>query len=185
MLDLLLKAALLGLAVAGAPAAPSAQDDGFWKDPTGTPVPETRERKSVGGFGAWLVVTSDQDWEARWNTPPDTTPHFTQATTVEKGGRLYVLLLFSNPALTKDGHADVKCDIEIERPDKTISALGRDAVCFAGPLSGPARQLYLSGPVLNFVGEERDPLGEWRVRVKMKDRVRGVDVPLETSFTLE
>src|SRR5262245_24385861 len=100
MLDMLLKAALLSLAITGAPA-PAAHQETFWKDERGMPVPDTRFRKSVGGFGAWLVVTSDQDWEQKWNTPAETTPQFTEARTVQKGGRIFVLLLFANPALSK------------------------------------------------------------------------------------
>jgi hypothetical protein len=184
MLGMLLKSALVSLAVVGA-SAPAAHQEAFWKDASGKAAPETRFRKSVKGFGGWLVVTSDQDWEQKWNTPADTTPSFTEATAVERGGRLFVLLLFSNPALTKSGRAVVKCDIEVERPDNTISTLLHDAVCFEGPLSGPAHNLYLSAPVIGFVGEQDDPAGEWTVRVEMKDKVRGATVPLETSFTLE
>jgi hypothetical protein len=184
MLDMLLKAALMSLAVATAPPVPAAQQESFWKDERGTPVPDTRFRKSVGGFGAWLVVTSDQDWEEKWNTPAETTPRFTEAKTVAKGGRIFVLLLFANPALSKTGRVDVGCDLEVEKPDRTLSIQQLDIDCFQGPVSGPEHNLYLSAPVIGFVGEEGDPAGEWIVRVKMKDRVRGVNVPLETSFTL-
>jgi hypothetical protein len=182
---MLWKVALLVLALAGTSAPPAAQHDGFWKDASGTPVSDTRFRKSVGGFGAWLLVTPDQDWEQKWNTPAHSIPQFNEATVVQKGGRVFVLLFFSNPALTKAGRAEVQCDIEVERPDKTISTRQVDAICFDGPVEGPANNLYLSAPVIGFVGEEDDPVGEWVVRVNMKDRVRGVTVPLETSFALE
>ena len=183
MLDRVLKAALMGLAVACA-SAPAGQKDAIWKDVRGAPLPDTAFRKSVDGFGAWVLVTSDTDWQEKSNDSG--TLHITMADTVEKGGHLLVLIFFTNPGLTETGRAEIACDIEVERPDDSISIRMLDAACFGeGALPGPARKAYNAVPYLDFVGEESDPVGEWRIRVKMKDRVRGVEIPLETSFTLE
>ncbi|HXK24301.1 MAG TPA: hypothetical protein VMS55_16655 [Myxococcota bacterium] len=184
MLGRVLKAALMGLAVACA-SAPAGQKDAIWKDVRGAPLPDTAFRKSVDGFGAWVLVTSDMDWQEKLYSSARRL-YFTEADTVEKGGHLHVLIFFTNPGLTETGRAEIACDIEVERPDGSISIRRLDAACFGeGPLPGPAQKIYNSTPELDFVGEESDPVGEWRIRVKMKDRVRGVEIPLETSFTLE
>jgi hypothetical protein len=37
------------------------------------------------------------------------------------GERLFVLIIFANPAITETSKARVMCDYEVERPDGTIS----------------------------------------------------------------
>jgi hypothetical protein len=177
-------AVLLALAVSGH-SIPHSTNDGAWKDTNGKPAPNTEFRKSVKGFGGWLLVTPDQDWEEKWNTPSVVTPRFNEADTVKMGGRIFVLIFFANPALGPDGTATVLCDLEVERPNKTYSVQQKDVDCYKGPLSGPAQSVYLSFPVIGFVGEAGDPPGRWIVRVTLKDKHRGVEVPLRTHFVLK
>jgi len=155
-----------------------------WIDRQGNPIPDTAAQKSVQGFGGWVLVTPDADWEEKWNTPAEATPHFSEAKTVGRGERVFVLIFFANPQLNRDGSADVTCDIDVTRPNGTSSIHQTDAVCFRGPLNSDPHHTYLSGPVIGFVGDPGDPLGEWLVRVTVKDNVRHVSVPLKTSFVL-
>jgi hypothetical protein len=159
-------------------------EDRFWRDEQGNFVPGTQARNAVEGFGGWLVVTSDSDWQSKWETSPDTVPRFTEAKTVARGKTICILTFFANPKLTEGGAADVTCDIDVVRPDGTSSVHQVDAVCFRGALRGPPTNVYLSAPILNFVGESNDPAGKWSVRVTLKDNVRHVSLPLKTSFTL-
>ena len=159
-------------------------EDRFWRDEQGNFVPNTEARNAVAGFGGWLVVTSDSDWQAKWETSPNTVPRFTEAKTVARGKTIVILTFFANPKLTESGDADVTCDIDVVRPDGTSSVHQVDAVCFRGALRGPTTNVYLSAPILNFVGESNDPAGKWSVRVTLKDNIRHVSLPLKTSFTL-
>jgi hypothetical protein len=154
-----------------------------WRDRQGDPVADTDDRKSVDGFGGWLIVTSDADWKKKWETPSDTTPDFTTARKVPRGKRVFVLSFFVNPRLDAEGKAEVRCDIDLAAPDGTIATHQEDLVCFQGPLKDP-RLVYLSGPVVGFSGDPGDPGGDWEVRVTLRDKVRNVAVPLKTSFTL-
>ncbi len=95
-----------------------------------------------------------------------------------------MLTFFANPKLTEKGVADVTCDIDVVKPDGTSSVHQVDAVCFRGDLGGPATNVYLSAPILNFVGEPNDPAGKWLVHITLKDNIRRVSLPLKTSFTL-
>jgi hypothetical protein len=159
-------------------------EDRFWRDEHGNFTPNTEARSAVAGFGGWLLATSDSDWRSKWETSPNTVPRFTEAKTVGRGEQVYILTFFANPKLTEKDVADVTCDIDVVRPDGTASVHQVDAVCFRGQLKGPATNVYLSAPILDFVGETNDPAGEWLVRVTLKDDIRNVSLQLKTSFTL-
>ena len=66
--------------------SPIAQAElGGWVTRDGKPVANSDAMKSIDGFGGWLVVTPDLDWEAKWNTSPETTPDFSEAKNVAYG----------------------------------------------------------------------------------------------------
>ncbi|MDD2685949.1 MAG: hypothetical protein PHY62_07315 [Gallionella sp.] len=156
-----------------------------WKDRQGRAVPNTDAQKSANGFGGMLLITSDADWEKKWNTQPENTPHFTQAKNIGMGKKIFALTFFSNPLLNDKGEADVTCDIELFKPDGTTAMHQADAPCFKGKLKSNPHYLYLSAPVVAFVGETGDPLGEWRMSIALKDNLRKVTVPLKASFVLQ
>lgn len=158
---------------------------GFWKDSNGKPVPETEYRRTVEDFAGWLVVTSDQDWEAKWNTPPETVPQFTEAKSVGRGKKIFVLIFFANPKLDGEKRANITCDLKATRPDGTTSIDHQAAVCFQGHIKGSPYNMYLAAPVIGFVGEPSDPTGVWTIQTVLKDNLRKVVVPLKTTFTLE
>jgi len=154
-----------------------------WRDREGKAVADSEHQKSVGDFGGLVIVTPDADWEAKWATPAETTPHFNSIKDVKRGKEIFVLTFFANPKLTAKGEADVTCDIEIVRPDGTHSMQQSGAACFKGPIENPLN-MQLVDAVIGFVGEPADPAGEWVVRITLKDNVRNVAVPLKTSFVL-
>lgn len=156
-----------------------------WHDAQGHAVPDTRSRKSVNGFGGMLMVTSDTDWQQKWATPADTVPRFTTAETVARGQKIFVLSFVSGPGLDDSGRTNVTCDIDVIPPDGKNPSHHADAVCLRGKLSGDPRYTYLSPSVVEFIGDPGDPAGKWVVRVTLKDQVRHVVIPLETSFVLK
>ena len=162
--------------------APQSSAEG-WHDQNGNPAANTDDRKSVSGFGGWVIVTSDSDWKEKWETPSTTTPSFTPARNVPRGKPIFVLTFFANPQLTDEGKAQVMCDLDVIKPNGQSSTHQENVVCFKGTLKDP-RLTYLSDPVIGFVGDPGDPPGEWLVRITLKDQVRHVAVPLKTSFVL-
>jgi len=156
-----------------------------WKDTQGRIEPDSEYRKAQNGFGGWLLVTADQDWKSKWETQSDTVPHLSMADTIEKGKPVYALTFFSNPKLNAHGAADISCDIELRRPDGNSSLQQKDAICFKGTLKGQPNYLYLSAPIIKFIGEQDDPYGVWQVSITLKDNVGHVDLPLKTSFILQ
>ncbi|HEY2346731.1 MAG TPA: hypothetical protein VGH80_12790 [Xanthomonadaceae bacterium] len=137
------------------------------------------------GFGGWVVVTSDANWQAKWETPSTTMPSFTVARDLARGKKAFVLIFFANPQLDRAGQANVTCDIELTRPDGSASMKQSDAVCFSGQLGSDAHATYLSTQVIGFVGNPGDPAGTWRVKVTLKDNNRHDSVPAQASFNLQ
>jgi hypothetical protein len=146
-------------------------------------MPDTASRKSINGMRGWLLITSDDDWEAKWNTSPDTVPQFTEAHTVVVGKRLHILTFIGNPMQSSDG-AHVTCDLSMQKPDGNYSIQKQDLECLTGSLSGTQSTLYLSRLVVGFVGEKSDPPGKWIVRVTLH-LVKHAIIPLETTFVLQ
>ena len=150
----------------------------------GKPVPNSDAMKSINGFGGWLVVTPDLDWEAKWNTSPETIPSFSEAKDVSYGEALTILTFYINPKTNATGQLEVFCDIKVTRPDGSSSVNANGVQCAAGKLQGAAHNIRLSSAVIKYVGERSDPPGEWIVEVKLTDKVRGTTIPLKTRFNL-
>ena len=145
----------------------SSANDG-WINGAGKAMPETDAMKSSGGFAASLLVTSDADWQAKWETPPETTPGFTQADEVHPGGELFLLTFLSNPQLDENRVPKVHCDLRMLRPDGTTSIDERDVPCFTAALPGPPTLLYMTNLHLKFVAEASDPKGTWTAQVVVR-----------------
>jgi hypothetical protein len=155
-----------------------------WRDQNGHLTQNTESRNSVDGFGGWLLITSDADWKVKWQTPSDTVPHFNQAKTVARGKEIFVLTFFANPLLDSHGDANITCDFDLTRPDGTTSIHQVGAICFQGKINESPSHLFLSAPVIAITGDPGDPSGKWVVHVTLKDNMRGVVVPLQSSFVL-
>lgn len=159
-------------------------ETGGWVTRGGKPVPNSEAMKSINGFGGWLVVTPDSDWEAKWNTPPETVPNFTEAKNVSYGENLTILAFYINPKTNASGELDVLCDIKVTRPDGSSSVNAKGVKCAAGKLQGSPRNVRLTSAVIKFIGEKGDPTGEWIVEVWLTDKIRGTTIPLKTHFNL-
>jgi hypothetical protein len=158
---------------------------GGWINRQGDLVPETESVKSQDGFSAMFVITADKNWQEKWDTPPETVPHFSEAKEVGPGEELYILTFLANPkADAESGMTDVVCDFIVLRPDGTDSARELDMPCFKVRLHGNPRSVYLSEASLKYVAEPADPRGTWTVLITVKDRARGVAIPLRGSFVV-
>lgn len=141
--------------------------------------------KSKNDFAGSLLATTDEDWEKKWNTPPETKPNFNKAGVVTYGKKVFILTFFSNPLRDAKGNASVKCDIKISDPKGKASLEKKGMVCFAGKLTGNPYNLYLAAPIIGFSGDPGDPAGTWVVDVKLQDENRNVTLPLRTTFQLK
>lgn len=169
---------LLAAAMAAAAGGVAAQ---AWRGPDGTPSPSSESRKQVDGFSAMLLVTPDMDWQDKWDTPPDVIPHFREADRVARDERLAILIFFANPAVV-DGKVDTGVSLKVIQPDGTVQLDAEDAACLAGTLQGDPMNVRMCETSLGYIADPDDLSGEWRVEVVVKDRLRNVEIPLQTRF---
>jgi hypothetical protein len=179
-----LAATALVCALGGGSAFASASDVG-WRDSSGQVVPDSQDQKVVNGFGAFVIVTSDQDWEEKWSTPSDSTPGFTTADEVPFGKKLTILVFFANPKPDAKGDIRITCDLKVTRPDGSTSISQKGVDCASGALTGPPENLRLTQMVAEFIGEAGDPPGQWVVEVIVRDENADATVPLRTGFVLK
>jgi hypothetical protein len=156
-----------------------------WRDSNGKPVAESEFMKSKDDFGGSVLATTDEDWEKKWNTPPETKPNFNKAGTVPYGKKVFILTFFANPKLDQQGKANVRCDIRILEPSGKVSLEQKDAACFSGAIQGSPYAMRLSTPVIAISGDPDDPPGTWAIEVMLRDTVRKVELPLRTTFELK
>ncbi|MCF7749132.1 hypothetical protein KQ945_00140 [Bacillus subtilis subsp. subtilis] len=168
-------ALLLPLAVSAQAPSPDGQV---------TMMPDTSASATRDGFSAAMIITADPDWQKQWETPADVTPAFTLATEMRVGGALYILVFLSNPSLDDQRMTDVSCDLRVTRPDGQASGEERDVSCFKTALSGDPAHVYLSTVGVKFDAEPGDPPGTWTVAINVRDNLRGITVPLQSSFQL-
>lgn len=172
---------LTGLVAASLSLSASAQ---FWHDRSGKPIPETEAMKSRDGLGAALLITPDKDWQAKWNTAPETTPHFDQTREVRPGGALFILTFVSNVKVDPaSGMTDITCDFAVVRPDGTDSVRQQDLPCLKIRPGDPGN-VYLSNASMTYTDDPGDPRGVWQVTVTVKDHVRNISIPLHSSFVV-
>lgn len=163
--------------------APTDRRDGWRLN--GSRAADVPYRRSANGLGGWLLVTDDADWQKKWDTPFENTPHFSEVDSLSIGERVTMLILISNAKRDTAGRVDVACDIRVRRADGSLSIDAKGVACLQDPGGGRTDGIALALPQIVFVGEESDPLGEWILDVKVIDRVRMVELPLRRVITLK
>jgi hypothetical protein len=171
--------ALLALLMPLSALAQTALHDG-----QGNALPDTSSAKSSEGFSASMVVTADPEWQQKWENPVNGVPRFELATEVKEGGSLYILSFLTNPKLDAAGMAQVRCDLRITRPDGSLSGDEHDLPCFVTQLDTDPNSVYLSSVGMKFTAEAGDPHGTWTVAITVRDTVRNVSLPLQSSFDI-
>ena len=175
---------LFSISLADQPLNLIGDENHGWLDAEGRLVPDGESIKSIDGFGGSLVVTPDADWVAKWETPHETVPIFSAADTVVVGQRLTILTFFINPRVDANGNVNILCDLLVIRPDGTRSVDLNEVPCVSGRLMGDPANVRLSPAVMEFVGEPDDPIGVWKVEVRLNDIERGAELSLKTKFEL-
>ena len=135
------------------------------------------------GFAAKVLATTDANWEEKWNTPPETAPHFTSAEEIGMEEKVSILVFFINPGQDASGQSILQCDVKVFGPENEVALDKKGIECFRGNLPGDERYVYLSPMVLQVVPEPQDKPGLNRIEITVHDQVREAKVELKTQWT--
>lgn len=162
-------------------ATPAAAQDGWQNGGDGPPAPGSQAARD--GFGAMLLLTHDLDGFLRaWNGP--TPPNLPTTSQVERGRPVNVMLLFYGCGAGQDGNCNVTAEYTILQPDgRPYGQPQSGAVWQDMALDQPSLRLATSGLALRVEADE--PLGNWILRARVTDHVRGVTLHVENRLTVE
>jgi len=136
------------------------------------------------GFQAWLLITADQNWREKWDSPQEEIPRFTETDSVRLGGSISILTFYANPSVKDDNTLLLHCDIRMLYPDGTVSFAQNDIVCGDGERRGKPSNVRLSYAIIDFFAEIDDPPGVWTVEVDLRDMNSGKTLQLRKQFQL-
>lgn len=156
---------------------------GTWKQ-DGKPVPDTPWARSDGDFGAQLVFTDKPDeLFAAWERPGASVYYSQTPTAVRGGGPIVGVIFFAGCATNEGGNCELLVDFQGYRPDgKPWGEAQHGEVWLEKPAPSPG-EMQLGIGAIGLKVEPADPLGEYKVRADILDRVTGKHMVLERTFT--
>lgn len=171
----------LSIIVVAALIIPSLASGG-WIDKQGNSLPDQSDRKSIGDFGAHLILT-DKEVEAlkNWETPSETV-NIPISDTIKTGKPITAMVVFSGCGVDKVGNCNLVGNYKILQPDGKIYADIRDQEVWINKPVPPNRNLGLSVSYIRIVIKPHEQLGKYVVQAKVIDKVRNQTLQLETSF---
>ena len=157
---LVLFAALLPLAVPGG-----------WVDPTGRPIPDAENRRSIGAFGVHIVLAANEaQFRKTWHSSR-TPPRLNAINTVRRGETVSALLIFHGCTPAATGACEVVSSFIIEGSDGGRTPGGDGPVWTEAPARPGLLQLGQAG--MSVVFDPSDPVGDYRIIANIEDRVSG------------
>lgn len=135
------------------------------------------------GFGAAVVITPDSRWKSRRGALLHEMPKPARLDSLCVGGKVWALIFLTNPLPDAEGGVNVTCDVRTVRPNGKVT-LHREVCALRRKDAGRKSHIYLAEFVVTMLGEEKDPLGEWVLEFVVRDRNRGVEVPIVGRYTL-
>lgn len=151
--------------------------------PTAAQDARPAAERTRSGFKVVVLITTDSNWRAKWNTPPETVPHLRGPGVMKVGERGTVLVLFSNARL-KDGEALLHCDLTVINPDGTSDKHPAQP-CYKAPTPGGPESLHMAGLEIGFEVSPKDFSGLHGFEIGVTDIHRGVRVPVKVTVEFD
>lgn len=155
---------------------------GGWIDKQGNSLPDEPSRKSIGSFGAHLVLTKKEALMLeRWNTPSETV-EFSSADTAKIGEPITAFIIFSGCGADQKGNCNLVGKFKIFQPDRGIYAdLPYQEIWVDKPVP-PNRNLEMGVAYIRVIIEPHEQLGDYVVQCEVYDRILKKCLQLETKF---
>ena len=152
-----------------------------WIDREGNPLPDTESRKSIGEFGAHLILT-DKEHEAfqHWNIP-SAVVDLSTTDEIKRNDFISALIIFSGCSANKEGNCNLIVKFRIVQPDGSIYAdLPIQEAWVNKP--APGKSLQMSVGYVEVRIEDDEPLGVYQVFADVTDQNSGKAISLSSKF---
>lgn len=147
-----------------------------WIDPTGKPIADTESMRSAGNFGVQVVLTpDDKQFRQTWNSTKGT-PKLSSTNSVRIGSSVAAVIIFHGCSPNAMGVCDVVSEFILEGPDGAKTPAGGGPVWSGAPLQGGLLQLGQASMTVGF--DKTDPVGDYKVIAKVKDKTSGRSLSL-------
>jgi hypothetical protein len=139
--------------------------------------------KSSRGFSAMLMLSDDPEQFLKdWNRPTAKVALKTSEAAT-RGKPFAAFIIFMGCDNDAKGHADVVADLTLVGPDGKVLAEQKNVQIWQNSPAPPPREMQL-GTLKAVPIQPDDPAGEYEMRAKVQDRVKGATVELSRKFTV-
>jgi hypothetical protein len=137
---------------------------------------------SAGDLHAMMVFTDDPEaFLNEWSTPPDSTPRISSVDSAHRGDTVVAFVFFTGCKPIK-GRCDSEADFKLLRPDGSVYAEQAGVELWKDKPPPPLGNLQLSVANLGFRVELVDPLGNYHLKVVVRDLNAKLDLSLEREI---
>ncbi len=152
-----------------------------WIDANGDPLEDTLARKSIGNFGAWLLLIDDEEkFYNEWIIPG--TLNVDTVKKIKKNSYITALIIFSGCVENRVGNCKVWVDFHITQPNgKLYAKIPNQPLWIDRPRPKPGA-LQRGEAFIRIRIEPHEPLGTYRVRATIREENAKVTLTLENQF---
>jgi hypothetical protein len=158
-----------------------------WRE-NGKVVPDTAWRKSIGEFGAMLLLTDKpEEFFEAWRRPasPDYLPVIDGVISTHRGGNIASVIVFRGCKPDAKGNCDTEVDYSLLRPDKSLYGEEKRAELWKGKAAPDPASLQPGVGVFGMRVEPDDPLGTYQFKAIIRDRNADVQLVLTQEFQIK
>jgi hypothetical protein len=165
----------------------SHQSNAQWHDRDGNILKDEPAQKSVGTFGAMLLITTDPDAAlAAWEKPasPDYRPQVKTTSAAVRGDIVTGIFIFSGCMADKTANCNVDADIKVVSPDGSTYGEFPKVEIWQGKPSPGNKTLQLGMAQIGIRFEPQDQLGVYQLQAHVRDNVSRAKMDLVQTITL-
>lgn len=145
-------------------------------------LPDQSVYAKDGLFLKVVLVDDPKEFLAEWSKPPgQREPGIKTRTTFHHGDVVFPAVMYSTSALTPDGMANITCDLLFRRPDGSIYEHMENLPVVDGK---PPKGVGLSKAKTALKIEDKDPAGQYTLKVTLTDNVRKETVEMLFQFSV-
>ncbi len=152
-----------------------------WIDRNGNTLENTADRKSVGNFGAWLLlIDNEEKFYRKWKIPG--TLNVKTVKKIRRNSSITALIIFSGCAADPNGNCHVLVDFHITLPNgKSYGKMVNQPLWINRP-NPKTGTLQIGESFIRARIEPHEPTGMYGIRASIKDKNSATTIDLETTF---